>query len=192
LLGYICRISANPETCILRSADSFYKRGRMTLVIAKFLPGINTLAAPLAGSMRMKPAQFLSLDLLGVTWYVATYGTLGFLFSGVAERVAQQFQRVGRGAEYVIAIAVAAYIGYYAWLYWRQRAYKIVPRVPVEEVERQLAADAERVLIVDVRSHGYYDPGAVRIRSSIRLEPNRLKELAVELPKDKDIYLYCT
>src|SRR4051794_26484930 len=43
LLGLLCRVSVNPETCILRSAESFYKRGRMTLVFAKFVPGINTM-----------------------------------------------------------------------------------------------------------------------------------------------------
>ena len=35
LLGILCRISLNPESCILRSADSFYRRGRMLLVMAK-------------------------------------------------------------------------------------------------------------------------------------------------------------
>jgi len=51
---------------------------------------------------------------------------------------------------------------------------------------------AEKILLVDVRSHGYYDPHADRIRGSIRLEPNNLSEEAKELPRDKDIYLYCT
>ena len=34
LLGALCRISLNPESCILRSADSFYRRGRALLVVA--------------------------------------------------------------------------------------------------------------------------------------------------------------
>ncbi len=46
LLGFLCRVSINPETCIVRSAESFYKRGKITLVIAKFIPGVNTMAAP--------------------------------------------------------------------------------------------------------------------------------------------------
>src|SRR5215470_4389196 len=54
MLGLLCRLSLNPESCILRSADGFYRRGRKLLVIAKFLPGINTMAPPLAGSMRMR------------------------------------------------------------------------------------------------------------------------------------------
>lgn len=192
LLGYLCRISANPESCILRSAESFYRRGRLTLVIAKFLPGVNTMAAPLAGSMNMKPAQFLRLDFVGVSLYVLAYSGLGLVFSRFAEAIARQFHLLGQGAEYLLIAAAAGYIAYYGWLYWKQRAYQIVPRVPVEEVARQLAANPERVLLVDVRSHGYYDPGTTRIQGSVRLEPNKLRQALHELPTDKDIYLYCT
>jgi rhodanese-related sulfurtransferase len=68
-----------------------------------------------------------------------------------------------------------------------------VPRVQVEELAQRLtSADADRVLIVDVRSHGYYDSGAARIKNSIRIEPNNLEEEMKNFPKDKDIYLYCT
>lgn len=192
LLGYLCRISANPESCILRSAESFYKRGRLTLVFAKFLPGISTMAAPLAGSMKMKPGQFLRFDLLGVSLYVLSYGAAGFIFSGFAEAIARQFRLVGLGAEYALLAATLGYIGYYAWRYWKQRAYSVVPRVPVAEVAHQLEANPGRVLLVDVRSHGYYDPDTARIQGSVRLEPNKLKEALHELPTDKDIYLYCT
>lgn len=67
LLGMLCRLSLNPESCIIRSADSFYRRGRIVLVFAKFVPGINTMAPPLAGSMNMNPLQFLGLDLVGAS-----------------------------------------------------------------------------------------------------------------------------
>jgi rhodanese-related sulfurtransferase len=68
-----------------------------------------------------------------------------------------------------------------------------VPRIQVEELARLLASeDADRVRIIDVRSHGYYDSGAARIKNSIRIEPNNLEEEIKNLPKDKDIYLYCT
>src|SRR5215475_7485105 len=79
LLGFLCKVSANPETCILRSAESFYKRGKTTLVIAKFVPGVNTMGPPLAGSMRMRFGQFLRYDVMGAALYVLAYITLGFL-----------------------------------------------------------------------------------------------------------------
>src|SRR5438067_1315717 len=43
-LNVLCRIAINPESCVLRSAESFYKRGRITLLIAKFVPGLNSMA----------------------------------------------------------------------------------------------------------------------------------------------------
>src|SRR5438046_1912439 len=54
LLGLLCRLSLNPESCVLSSADSFYRRGRAVLVFGKFVPGLNTMAPPLAGSMNMR------------------------------------------------------------------------------------------------------------------------------------------
>jgi membrane protein DedA with SNARE-associated domain len=77
LLGFLCRIAVDPETCVLRSAESFYKRGRATLMVAKFIPGINSMAPPLAGSMKMPFAQFLALDFVGANAYAFAYGTAG-------------------------------------------------------------------------------------------------------------------
>src|SRR6516225_12369478 len=79
LLGFLCRLSMNPETCILRSAESFYKRGKTTLLFAKFVPGINTMAPPLAGSMRMPLATFLRFDCAGAVLYTGVYVLVGFL-----------------------------------------------------------------------------------------------------------------
>ena len=80
LLGFLCRVSVNPESCILTSAESFYKRGRATLVVAKFIPGLNSMAPPLAGSMKMRLAQFWRLDLAGTALYVGAYFGLGYVF----------------------------------------------------------------------------------------------------------------
>src|SRR5476649_1999790 len=81
LLGLLCRISLNPESCILRAADSFYRRGRWLLVFAKFVPGINTMAPPLAGSMSMRFWPFIRLDMAGVGLYICTFFGIGFIFS---------------------------------------------------------------------------------------------------------------
>src|SRR5215471_8340178 len=92
LLGFLCRVSVDPETCILRSAESFYKRGRATLVIAKFIPGINSMAPPLAGSMKMPFGQFLALDLAGASFYAFAYGSIGFLFRDFVAAITRGFR----------------------------------------------------------------------------------------------------
>ena len=95
--------------------------------------------------------------------------------------------------EIVVVAALLAYAIYRINQYRKNKAYRVVPRIQVQELALRLASeDAARVLIVDVRSHGYYDSGTSRIKNSIRIEPNNLEEEIKSLPKDKDIYLYCT
>src|SRR5580704_4566701 len=193
LLGFLCRVSINPETCILRSAESFYKRGRITLVIAKFIPGVNTMAAPLAGSMKMRFWQFLRLDFLGATFYAFTYLLLGYVSRDFLAVVLRGFHAAGRTMEAVIVAALVVYAIYRTVQYRKYRMYRIVPRIQVQELAARLASEnPSRVQIVDVRSHGYYDAGAARIKNSNRIEPNNLEEELKNLSKDKDIYLYCT
>lgn len=193
LLGFLCKVSANPETCILRSAESFYKRGRATLLIAKFIPGVNTMAPPLAGSMKMPFAQFLGLDVTGASLYAASYGAVGFLFRDFVAAITRGFQAAGHAAEIVVLAAAMGFIAYRIWLYSKHRVYRVVPRVQVMELAKKLQSEeSAKILLVDVRSYGYYDSGAARIRGSIRIEPNNLSEEVKRLPRDKDIYLYCT
>jgi membrane protein DedA with SNARE-associated domain len=193
LLGFLCGVSINPETCILRSAESFYRRGKITLVIAKFIPGVNTMAAPLAGSMKMPFGQFLRLDFLGALFYSLTYLVLGYISRDFLAVVLNSFHAAGRTMEVVLIGVLVAYAIYRGVVFSQHRVYRVVPRVQAQELAARLASvDAEKVLIVDVRSHGYYDRHAERILGSIRIEPNNLEEEIKYLPKDKDIYLYCT
>src|SRR6195256_4052970 len=193
LLGFLCRVSINPETCILRSAESFYKRGKTTLVIAKFIPGVNTMAAPLAGSMKMRFTQFLQLDFLGAAIYALSYLALGYLARDFLAVIVRGFHAAGRAMEAVIAAALISYAIYRVVQYRRHRVDRIVPRVQVQELAQRLASEEKsNLLIIDVRSHGYYDSGTERIKGSIRIEPNNLEEEIKNLSREKDIYLYCT
>src|SRR5947209_1362753 len=83
MLGLLCRVSLNPEGCILNSAQRFHRRGKLTLVVAKFIPGINTMAPPMAGSMRMPFWRFVQYDFAGAAIYVLTWFGLGFLFADI-------------------------------------------------------------------------------------------------------------
>ena len=93
----------------------------------------------------------------------------------------------------VVIAALIVYAIYRAVQFRKYKMYRVVPRVQVEELARILASDEkQQILLADVRSHGYYDADAERIRGSIRLEPNNLSEELKTLPKEKNIYLYCT
>ena len=193
LLGFLCRLSANPETCILRSADYFYRRGKLTLLFAKFIPGINTMSPPLAGSMKMRPGQFLLFDSIGAAFYVAAYSAAGYIFSDALRAMTRGLRSAGFAAEVIFGLGLAAYVAYRIWIYRKYRLLDIVPRIQAKELAQRLASSAaKKMLIADVRSHGYYDQAAERIAGSIRLEPNNLMEEIRNLPRDQEIYLYCT
>ena len=183
LLGMLCRISTNPESCIVTSAEAFYRRGRLVLLFAKFVPGLNTMAPPMAGSMEMPFAQFLALDLAGAILYVGVYIGVGYAFRDLLSALLDTMGRAGHVMEAVLFTALLGYVAYRFWLAWKSRVYRNVPSVELADVDGR---------VFDVRSHGYYDPGAQRILGSTRLEPNRLPELISLLPEAEKIYLYCT
>ncbi len=193
LLGILCRLSANPETCILRSAEYFYRRGKQTLLFAKFIPGINTMSPPLAGSMNMRFEDFLQFDAVGAALYVGVYSGVGYVFSDALRAITRGLRSAGSAAEMAFAVALAGYVLYRIWVYHKYRMLDAVPRVDVAELARRLASDEKHsILIADVRSHGYYDANSQRIAGSIRIEPNHLEEEIKNLPRDREIYLYCT
>ncbi|MDP9087227.1 MAG: VTT domain-containing protein [Pseudomonadota bacterium] len=188
LLGILCRISLNPEACILRSADSFYRRGRKLLVIAKFIPGINTMAPPLAGSMNMRFFTFLRLDLAGAVLYLGSYFIVGYIFSGALDVVTRGYDSAGRVVGWVVLALVVGYLLFRAVLWAKGHASSVVPLAGPVEAARQMASGAA---VYDVRSHGYFDPKATRIQGSRRLDPNALRR-SKDLPASGTVFVYCT
>jgi hypothetical protein len=151
------------------------------------------MAAPLAGSMKMRFTQFVQLDFAGSLLYSTTFLMIGYLSRDVLAATLKGFHRAGLAMEVVVIAALLVYAVYRGVQFARYKKYRVMPRVQVEELIARLASDeADRVQIVDVRSHGYYDVGTERIKGSIRIEPNNLDEEVKNLPREKDIYLYCT
>lgn len=188
LLGVLCRLSLNPESCILRAADLFYERGRTVLLFAKFIPGVNTMAPPLAGSMNMNPFEFAGLDFLGAGLYTGVFWGVGFAFSGFIGAVAEMYAKFGNAMGFVFAALFAGWLGWHAWRMVKARNLSPVRRVSPAEVMRR----REAVEIFDVRSHGYYERGAQRIAGSRRLDPHRLHQERLATTEGKELVLYCT
>jgi len=190
LLGILCRLSRNPESCILRSADAFFKRGRLLLVFAKFVPGINALAPPMAGSMGMRVLPFLRYDFLGAVLYVGAYLVIGFLFSGAIDIIAKGYRTFNTVLSWILIVAAIVYAAVRLWFWIRSKALRYAPTIEPEEAAIDLAAG--RAIVYDVRSHGYYDARAMRIKGSRRLDPNAFHQWHNQVPPGMHVYLYCT
>lgn len=193
MLGVLCKLSLNPDSCILRSAESFRRRGRILLVLAKFVPGINSLAPPLAGSMNMRFAQFFPLDVGGALLYAVVWVGMGFLFSDLIAPLTNGYKLGSRILPWVLAFLIAGYFGYKIFRLLQAGPLSYVPRVAASEVARRFYSNLhDDLAIFDVRSHGYYSEKASRIKGSVRLEPNTILQQIQSLPKEKELILYCT
>jgi membrane protein DedA with SNARE-associated domain/rhodanese-related sulfurtransferase len=198
LLTNICRLSMNPELCVFASARQFYKRGPRALMFAKFIPGLATVAAILAGSLNMRVRRFLLTDGFGVLLYVSAWTLTGYLFAHVLRVVVAGVERVAHFTAATVSAIVLLYVLWLVLSALRESRLTPVEKVAAQDLFEMLqTATHDRLLVIaDVRSHGYYDPGMQRIKNSIRVEPSRLKEeldaLREFMQPECDIYLYCS
>ena len=198
LLGRLCRLSPNPEQCIFRSANYFYEQGANALLFARFIPGLGAMAAPLAGSLNMRLLTFLRMDGFGAVFYTSSWLLTGYVFSHDIAVIAGFLGRAGHLVLSVAGLAAAGYAVSRVIAAVKGRRFRDIERVEAGLLRDRLSTeDPNRlVVIADVRSHGYYDPGMQRIKNSIRVEPHRLKEELVALREfmapECEIYLYCS
>lgn len=72
----------NPEN-VLRSQRFYEKHGGKTIILARFLPGIRTLAPILAGVGDMKYSTFISYNIVGGFIWAVGLTTLGYFLGSV-------------------------------------------------------------------------------------------------------------
>src|SRR5260370_19455905 len=110
ILGLLCRISLEPDSCVRRTENLFMQRGRKALVIAKFVPGLSTVAPPLAGMVGIARWQFIGLDIAGAVVWGGAWMCLGYVFSDALELVAARADRLGNWGVLVVGVALASYV----------------------------------------------------------------------------------
>jgi hypothetical protein len=191
ILNTLCRVSLEPDSCVRRTEEVFARHGARSLVWAKFVPGLSTIAPPLAGMFRMRLAPFLAWDGAGALLWAGAFGGLGWLFSGQLEYVAQQAERLGGWLLVLLGAALAGYVG---WKYVeRQRFLRElrIARITPEELRQKLES-GEEVTVVDLRGSLEFEAEAEKLPGAIHLHPNQLEARHAEIPRDRDVVLYCT
>lgn len=189
VLGLLCRLSLNPDACVGRAERRFRRRPAMTVAAGKFIPGLSLMVAPLAGILRMPPAQFAAIDgVAALAWSAAA------VISGVVygRRVIPHVVQTQRAIGLLGGAAVLAFV---AWkLYerrWLVRHYS-VGRVEISELHRLLAAEPVDILVIDLRSEQAFSGSARMVPGARRIPPGDFERHIDTMPLDKEIILYCT
>jgi len=191
VLSILCRITLEPDSCVRRTEELFIAHRLRSLVIAKFLPGLNPLAAALAGVVKIRLIVFVLCEAGGaLAWSLGWIG-LGYLFSDLIEPIAAAAARLGGTT---VAVVVACLALYVAVKYVQRRRFfrelrmaRITPESLKEMVDR-----GTETIIVDLRTSVAAQAMPYTIPGALRISPEELERRQREIPRDVEIVLYCT
>jgi membrane protein DedA with SNARE-associated domain/rhodanese-related sulfurtransferase len=191
VMALLCRVSLSPDSCVRQTEVRFERWGGLTLVLSKFIPGLSTIAPPLAGAMRLGWPSFLLLNGLGAAIWAGVAIGAGMLFhSGINELIAR-LEDLGTLAVEAIAVLLGGYIALKWWE--RRRFYKMlrIARIGVRDL-RALIDGGRRPVVVDVRSRSSRDLDRRFIPGALAMDIAEVDARLEELPTDREIIFYCT
>ncbi len=198
VIRLLCKLSLEATTCVAKTEGYFTRRGAETLLVAKFVPGLSTVAAPIAGQTGMPYSRFLLYDLSGTLLWSLSCILGGRFFGDVAKRNQGFFALLSHFAALVFILMV---LGFFIWRVVKQRRFMAQVRelrIEPSEVKAMLDQAAAngvadcRPYIIDLRHPLDYLPDPRVLPGAVRIGPAELALLADQIPRDRDIILYCT
>jgi membrane protein DedA with SNARE-associated domain len=191
VLNILCRISLEPDSCVRRTEQIFARYGRRTLIICKFVPGLNTAAPALAAVADVEYSTFALFDALGAFLWSGAFAGLGFLFSKQLDRVALNVERVG---SWFLILFVGMVVGYVGWKYNERRRFINQvkgDRITPDELKHQLESGLP-VTIIDLRHPLDLLPDPRTLPGALRISPDDLEQRNSEISRDGEVVLFCT
>jgi membrane protein DedA with SNARE-associated domain len=191
VLGWLCRISLERDSCVRRTSRAFGAYGAYSLIFAKFVPGYSTVAPPLAGVVGMSVLQFTAFSAVGGVLWAGAFVAVGWIFSSQLEVVAEYAAHLGARA---VALVAAGFVGYIVWKYVSRQQFlrKIrIARIQPEELKSMLDAGQD-VMVVDVRDRLDFETEPAIIPGALHLSIDELETRHSEIPREREIVLYCT
>jgi len=191
ILQLLCKISLEPDSCVRRTEGTFEKQGEKSLLFAKFIPGLSTVATPLAGIFHMRLEKFLLFDALGAAIWSGAYLLTGFIFSNQIEKVGAMLATMGGWAGLVIGGAIGLYVGYKFAARQKFLHDLRVARITVDELKEKIDS-GEEMAIVDLRHALDFEADPEIIPGALWMDAATVQKEDSKIPHDREVVLYCT
>jgi len=191
VLPLFCRVSLDPESCVRRTKEIFVRYGPRSLLFTKFIPGMATVAPPLAGIFHLHPLRFFLFDGFGTFIWVGVLVLLGYKFGDEIKDLTLQTSGLGPWIGLVVPVGLVTYI---VWKYIQRKMFLhrlAIARITPEEVKQRLDAD-EDLLILDLRSSLEFEAEPHTIPGAFHTSFEELDEFHHKVPRDCEIILFCT
>jgi membrane protein DedA with SNARE-associated domain len=191
VLGFLCRVSLEPETCVRTTEGVFERYGVRCLLFAKFIPGLYTVTPPVAGMVGLPLRKFVLWDSAGIAIWAGVYAGLGAVLSHQLEWLLAQVESWGASLLQVVLLVVVLHL--LAKFVHRQqflrrlRTARITPEELIKKIE-----GGEQILIADLRHSLDLAQNPFTIPGALVIAIDELQDRHQELPRDRDIVLYCT
>lgn len=196
VIGLLCKLSLEASTCVSRTEGYFTRRGAETLIFAKFVPGLSTVSAPIAGQTGMPYPRFLLYDLSGTLLWALSFLLAGRFFGDVAKRSQGFFAFL---SHFAAAVFILMVVGFFLWRVIKNRRFlasvrelRLDPEDLKVMMDEATAAGAPQPYIVDLRHPLDYLPDPRVLPGAVRIGPSELARHAERIPRDRDVILYCT
>jgi membrane protein DedA with SNARE-associated domain len=188
VLKLLCKLSLEPDSCVSNTRYWFRRLGTWAIVVAKLVPGLNTISSPMAGLSRVPWWKFAIADLTGSVIWVSAYMTLGYIFRTQLEEAAAAVVRMGSWLAAVVLALIVFWVSFKLWQ--RKRFFRKlrIARITPEDLKDRLLD----VVLVDLRSPSEVDWDGLKIPGAVWFDRQDLETRIDEIPLDKDIVLYCT
>lgn len=191
ILSRVCRAALEPNSCVRKTQNILSRYGAKTLLVAKFIPGLSTVALPMAGVYGMRTRRFFLFDGIGVLVWCTAYVAAGYIsVRQLANLAPGTFSVSSR----TIALIVLAAVIYVAWKYLmrRRRVRQIwTDRITADELRRRLAVDPS-LRIVDLRHALDFEADPYTIPGALYIPAEELARRYREIPRRAEVVLYCT
>ena len=196
IVNLLCKMSLEAATCVTRTEGSLSRRGAITLLFAKFVPGLSTMAAPLAGQSGMSYGAFVLYDMAGTLGWASAWLFGGRFLGDVVERNSRWLTVLTHSATALVLLAVVAVlvVRYVRKLRFLRelRGLRLEPAQLMAMIEDAERAGKQLPFIVDLRHPLDVLGDPLVLPHALRIGPDELKERHEIIPRDRDIVLYCT
>ncbi len=190
MLSFLCRISLNPDSCVRNTFNLFSRYGPPSLLVAKFIPGLGTIAPPLAGISRMPVGSFVMYDGLGAGIWVGILIGVGYAFSYEIEVLLGSAMKMGILMGVVLLAGLVVFV---AWKYLQRRRslrQMQMARIGAEELKEKIGR-GEDLVIFDVRHPMEFHADPRVIPGAAYLPLDGWKEEDYLRIKDREVVVYC-
>ncbi len=196
VLNLLCRFSLEAASCVSRTQGSVTKRGAFTLLFAKFVPGLSTMAAPIVGQAKIPYPTFVLYDMAGTLIWASAWLFAGRFFGDVAKHSSDFFAVLGHFAGLLVVLMVIAVL-VYRLVKRRQfvselRGLRLEPTQLLAMMDDAKREGKDPPFIVDLRHPLDLLPDPRVLPGALRIGPDQLKQSSTLIPRDRDIVLYCT